>query len=327
VPDDISKSIARHGSRIDRLLKEFIPRRRGDFISPAIWHHFEAKGKRIRPAMCLIACEALGGDPERAIHFALAVEILHNMLLLHDDLEDGDLMRRDKPTVWVRFGMPNAVNVGDYLLAKSYEAALASRVPSETKVELLRILNRTCLQTTRGQAMDINSRGAPDFTVRKYLSMARLKTGCYLACGMVGGAIVAGARQRVLDDLWKLGDTLGPAFQIRDDLIDLTVGKGRGGRLGCDIYEGKPSILYAYAIEGGRHAAELRRIMKKPRERTSRADVRRVIAIYEECGAIERAQAKAAELVQQALRIISRLPVKNKQAFVDLAHFMISRKT
>src|SRR3989339_780697 len=199
--------------------------------------------KRVRPAICLITCEALGGNTNDAIHFALAIEIMHNMFLMHDDIEDGDTIRRDQPTVWVKYGTANAINAGDYLLACAYKSVLASPVSLEKKIHLLQILTLTYEKTVEGQALDINARAAEDFSVDKYMAMVELKTGYYLACGMVGGAVVSGISEKVVEKIWSLGKTMGPAFQIRDDLIDLTHGKGRGGAIGSDVKEGKASFL------------------------------------------------------------------------------------
>lgn len=326
---DIAKAIAESGARIDRLMREMLPCEPDDLLSRIIWHHLESGGKRIRPALCLITCEALGGDPDQAIHFALAMEILHNMFLVHDDVEDGDRVRRDRPTVWVEFGVPNAVNAGDYLLAKAHQIVLRSRVDDAKKLRLLDALSHTCCTTIEGQALDINSRAEEHFTVEKYLRMVRMKTGRYLVCGLVGGAIVADADDAAVDALWKLGDNMGPAFQIRDDVIDLTTGKGRGGEIGCDIREGKASILYAYALEhaGAEQVAELRRIMLKPREDTTPADVRWVIDLYTQCGALDHASRCADELIRQAFEVIESLPLGCKEFFKQLARFMADRKS
>ena len=326
-PDAIKAMLDRYGRRIDGLMARFLPEASDPYLGEPIWHHMGGGGKRIRPALCLMTCEALGGDPERALHFALAVEILHNMFLLHDDVEDGDRVRRDRPTVWVKYGVPNAINVGDFLLARAYSIVLASRLPSETVLKLVRIFSDTCEETILGQALDIASRARKDFDVRAYLKMAELKTGHYLVLGMVGGAIIAGASQRLVDSIWSLGRTLGPAFQIRDDIIDLTAGKGRGGEIGCDIKEGKASIMYARALEacGASDRRRLLAVMARPREKTTAKDVQWVIGLYRRIGALEFAQDYAAGLVRRALRVIEKMPGTGKKALKDLALFLVER--
>lgn len=323
----IEEAIKSYGKRIDELLREIIPPDRQDFLCEPIWHHLNTGGKRIRPAVCLITCEALGGNPENALHFALAVEILHNMFLLHDDIEDGDTMRRDKPTVWVKYGIDNAINAGDYMVARGYQSILASPVSTAKKLKLIEVFTLTYEKTVEGQALDINLRAAKDITVEDYLKMVRLKTGYYLACGMVGGAIIADIPDNVVDKIWELGKSMGPAFQIRDDLIDLTLGKGRGGVIGSDIKEGKASFLYAYTL-GVANVEEkntLIQIMAKPRESTTGDDIKWVLNLYNKYNVKEYAQNFAEDLIKEAHKTIEKFPVDNKEIFREIANFMAQR--
>lgn len=326
---NIEEAITVYGKKIDNLLKEMIPPDKDDYLSEPIWHHIRTGGKRIRPAICLITCRELGGNPDEALYFALAIEILHNMFLLHDDIEDEDTMRRDQPTVWVKYGIANAINSGDYLLARAYTSILMSPTPPERKLKLLEIFTLTYEKTVEGQALDINARGARDYTVEKYIELVRLKTGYYLACGMVGGAVTSGNSDGTIDKIWELGKLMGPAFQIKDDLIDLTLGKGRGGVIGSDIKEGKASFLYAYTSEVANHADRelLIGIMAKQREETTDDDVQCIMEIYNKYGAINHAQKYADDLITQTYKIIDEIPIDNKAVFKDIANFMTQRVT
>ncbi len=326
---NIEESIRIYGKKIDDLLRETIPPDKNDYLSEPIWHHLKTGGKRIRPAICLITCKELGGNPDEALYFALAIEILHNMFLLHDDIEDGDTMRRDQPTVWVKYGTANAINAGDYLLARAYHSILSSPIASDKKMKHLDIFTLTYEKTVEGQALDINARGIKNFTVQKYIDMVELKTGYYLACGMVGGAIASGHSDGVIDQIWKLGKLMGPAFQIKDDLIDLTKGKGRGGVIGSDIKEGKASFLYAYTSEVANKDDKktLIEIMAKERKETTEADVKQVLEIYKKYNAIDHAQKYAEDLIKQAYSIIDGIPINNKTVFKEIANFMTQRMT
>jgi len=146
---------------------------------------------------------------------------------------------------------------------------------------------------------------------------------------MVGGAIVAGLDDKGIAQIQGLGTTMGPAFQIRDDMIDLTEGKGRGGALGCDIREGKPSILYAHALSqaSARDKKRLIAVMRKPRAETTDEDVEAVTDLYGRLGSLEFARTKADELVEQAFSTIERMPVANKDFFRSVARFMAERTT
>lgn len=324
---DLAERLAEAAARIGPVLEELLPRERQDFVAAPIWYHLDTGGKRIRPAICVLTCQELGGDPSRALYFAAAVEILHNALLIHDDVEDGDTLRRDKPTVWVKYGTANAVNVGDYMLGAAWRAVLKSPVDDRTRVRLVSRFTEAFEATCGGQAFDLNYRAKEDLTTQEYLEVATLKTGRYLALGMVGGGIIAGLDDEAVERIEALGECMGVAFQIRDDLIDLTVGKGRGGVIGNDIREGKPSILYAHAIGAASPAdrEELIRIMARPREETTDEDVERVKQLYCELGSLEFAQAQADRLVERAFETIERIPVRDKDFFRQLTRYMVSR--
>lgn len=327
----VAIELARHARRIGPILQQLVPRD-GDesaFLGGPAWYHLETGGKRIRSALCLLTAEALGGDSEKALHFAAAVELLHNMLLVHDDIEDGDTVRRNQPTVWKRFGLANAINVGDYLFARSLRAVILSPVPAEVRARLLDLFLATYERTIAGQALDINSRSDARFTIEDYLRMVTLKTGHYLVLGMVGGAIIAGAPEATLDCLRRLGESLGPAFQIRDDILDLTAGKGRGGVSGSDIREGKASILYAHALahSSPAEAERLLKIMRKPREEKTDSDVAAVLALYGRCGSTAFAQEMADRLILQAQCALDALPAGQQSLFRELLTTIAERKT
>ncbi|MFA4907224.1 MAG: polyprenyl synthetase family protein [archaeon] len=328
---EIEKLLHDYGSLADLELKKFIPQEAegliGKNLNEPIWYHMGTGGKRIRPAFCLLTCEALGGKKEGALPFAVAVELLHNMLLLHDDIEDGDRIRRDSPTVWVKYGVPNAVNAGDYMVGKAYDSILRSGLPDKTKLKLIDIFTLTYIRTGEGQALDINYRASPDFRIEDYLQIAELKTAYYLVFALVGGAIVAGASDKVIEKIWALGKNLGPAFQIRDDIIDLTVGKGRGGEIGCDIREGKPSILFAHALSKANPADKsmLVKVMAKPRDETTKEDIEWAIRLYKRTGSMDFAQEYAEKLIKDAFEVIDAIPLRNKQVFKDIALYIAER--
>src|SRR3989338_10072716 len=236
-------------------------------------------------------------------------------------------MRRDQPTVWVKYGIANAINSGDYLLARAYTSILTSPAPPDRKLKFLEVFTLTYEKTVEGQALDINARGVRDFTVKKYIDLVRLKTGYYLACGMVGGAVASGNSNGTINKIWDLGKLMGPAFQIKDDLIDLTIGKGRGGVIGSDIKEGKASFLYAYTSEvaNADDKKRLVEIMLKPRESTSASVVDEVIKLYKKYDAINYSQRFAEGLVEKAFKAIEEIPVENKATFREIAQFMAQR--
>jgi len=270
------------------------------------------RGKRLRPALAVLTCEALGGQRSHVLPFAVAIELVHNYFLVHDDIEDGDVMRHARPTVWQKFGLPHGINIGDYLHGRATAVILRSLDCGVSLADVLRLLNllaETLDHTHRGQALDMNARSRADLTIEQYLAIVAEKTGHYLAAPMIGGAIVAGASESLLDEIRTYGSAVGPMYQIADDLIDLTEGKGRGER-GADIREGKRSFMVVFALSRLDAATQkdLLEILDRPRQATSPRDVARAIELLEECEAIEQARAAIRDFSRRARESAARMP-------------------
>ncbi|MFQ5909862.1 MAG: polyprenyl synthetase family protein [Thermoplasmata archaeon] len=288
------------------------------------------RGKRIRPVLALLACESLGGTVEQAMPFAVATELLHNFLLTHDDIQDGDEMRHDRATVWKKYGFGHGINVGDYLFAKMYESALGTLkfgIDEKAVIRLVELLTQTVNHTGEGQAMDISARQRKDLTADEYLETVIEKTGYYLACPIQGGALIGGASEDVLRNLESYGKHIGPVFQIRDDIIDMTMGKGRGER-GSDIKEGKRSLLVVIAAGNctDEEREELFAVLDRPRAETSDEDVQRVFEIFRRHRAAERAEEIAQDFLGKCNRALEKLPSPLMENIQVASDFMLSRK-
>lgn len=269
------------------------------------------RGKRVRPVLCLQACETLGGAIDHAMPFACAIELMHNFCLIHDDLEDGDTMRRDRPSVWMKYGEAHAINSGDYMLTRVFKLlADDPRIHEPAlRIRLLRLISDTLDHTHIGQALDINARANRDLSHASYLKIVEEKTGYYLAAPILGGAMTAGASEQVLDSIRRFGTFIGPLFQVVDDLIDLTEGKGRGER-GSDIREGKRSYLVASVSEKCTAAEKTRLfdILDLPRNETTSAHVDEAIALFEKYAVLNEAREYANALYNDAMETLQDVP-------------------
>lgn len=288
------------------------------------------RGKRLRPVLCLLTCESLGGDSDRALPFALASEMLHNFMLVHDDIEDGDRLRRGRDTVWVRYGVEQAINIGDYMFAQTYDLVHASRergVPASKVLRLVDLVSRTVQRTGEGQALDLGARQNRGMTVDDYLEIVRAKTGRYLAAPLIGGAEIADAGPDVIDALASLGDQIGPVFQIADDILDLTVSKGRG-EPGSDIREGKRSLLVVHTAGAATpdEARELFRILDAPREKVTSTEVAWVMELFEKYEAVDAARAVGQEMQTAAEAVLKQLPKRLHANLSAAVAFMLGRK-
>ncbi len=324
--DDIERLLGERGKLIEDEIEKVIPRKGTRNLNDAIWYHLDSGGKRIRPVLALLTCEALGGDTSKVIPFAAACELLHNWLLIHDDIEDGDSMRRDKPALWVKYGMAHGVNIGDFMSEKVYELIAEADLDEKTKIDLIKELVETCVKTAEGQTLDINLRDNNNPKEAEYTNMIELKTAWYLTLPMVGGAIVAG-RKSLADSIKKFGMKIGPAFQIADDLLDLTKGKGRG-EIGSDIKEGKRSIMVIHCISkcSEDEKEKLFEILNRPRENTSANDIAFVKHLFEKHGSIDYAEKKARSLIKEGKAAASRMPEELRRILEHFADYMVERK-
>jgi geranylgeranyl diphosphate synthase type I len=191
-------------------------------------------GKRLRPQLLLRTALEEGGPIECALDAAVAIEILHNYSLVHDDIEDGDELRHGRTTIWARFGMAQGINAGDALCAISYLTLLHEEavVPPGRVVEMLGVLHEANLLMCEGQALDISFETRSRVTMDQYLEMIAGKTGALFAASCQLGALAAGAEPERAAAYAKLGRAYGLAFQIRDDVL---------GTWGSTHVTGKPS--------------------------------------------------------------------------------------
>jgi len=317
--NELKQDIEEKSEQVDRRLAEFLGRDEPvENLHEALLYSLGLdiedrikRGKRIRPVLCLQACEALGGDAERAMPFACAIELVHNFCLIHDDIEDGDQMRRDRPSMWKRYGVPHAINIGDYMLTKVFVMLTRDGAIADPALNLrhLQLITDTLDHTHIGQALDMNARDNADFTMADYMRIAEEKTGYYLAAPIIGGAMAAGADDPTIEALGSFGQHIGPLFQIIDDLIDLTEGKGRG-EIGCDICEGKRSYLVAFAAERatGDEKKRIFEILDLSREETTTEHISEIAELFERHGAQQSARDFAEELYAKAMRSIAAIP-------------------
>lgn len=206
--------------------------------------------KRFRPALCLLACEAVGGPPERALGTAACIELLHNFSLIHDDIEDQDPSRRYRPTVWKVWGEPQAINAGDGMFALANRVVLESGAPPQVSLMLARGFQQTALELTEGQYMDMNFEQRQDVTPGEYMQMISLKTGALTAFSAWSGALLGGGSGQTCSAFHTYGQELGRAFQIRDDILGIWAGSDETGKEEAkDLHNRKKTLPILIASE------------------------------------------------------------------------------
>jgi len=302
-------------------------------LEPA-WYLLSTGGKRWRPTLMMLILEALGKDPNEYFEFSIIPEIIHNSTLLHDDIEDNSPTRRGMPAVHVKYGVDIAVNLGDWLYFFPIVALLDSpKLSQDTKNKLLSIYAREMLRVSTGQAIDIawhNLLVDPaKITESNYLQMAYSKTGVLARMAAEMGATLAGADSKTTSALGDLGATIGVAFQIQDDILNIIPSKladNKGG-VGDDITEGKLTLMVIYAFKHLEPKKRDRLIEILNMHTKDQALINEAISLIKESGGIEYAKSEARRIMNEAWSSVDKIlkPSPAKDKIRDLTQFLINR--
>jgi len=291
-------------------------------------YHVLGGGKRVRPVLCLLGCEVVGGDTEKVMPLALGLELVHAFTLIHDDIMDRDDMRRGKETVYKKWGEALAINTGDGLFAIAYKTVLRVDAPAEKKDKALRNFSRAILEVCEGQAMDVTFETQKQVSLEEYLKMAALKTGSLISASVASGAIIGGGSDKQIKALEDYGRDVGLAFQIWDDYIDFASEK-TGKTRGSDIKKGKKTSIVCYAMEklGDAEKTKLKEILEMPVEETTNELIEAAINILESAGAIKYAKDKAVELIESAKKSLGALPESEaRKVLEEFADYVVDRE-
>jgi geranylgeranyl diphosphate synthase, type I len=294
---------------VDHALPSCFEGIRPQALHDATMWYPEAGGKRLRPVMALLACEAAGGTAEDALPVALAVELVHNFSLVHDDIMDRDATRRGRATVHTKWGGPIAILAGDVLFARAFE--VLARIPDPAAhQEASRLLSTAIRRLCEGQAMDVAFEGRDDVTVAEYLDMIGGKTAVLFAAACHGVALSARRPNRAaIDALDQFGDAFGMAFQVADDLLDVTAdSKTLGKPWGSDVRAGKQTVLVLEALARADPAQRRALDAALGRPEASDEDVRRAVEAMRACGALAAAEARRDAHARAAAEALATLP-------------------
>jgi geranylgeranyl diphosphate synthase type I len=212
----------------------------------------EASGKRIRPLLLLLSAAAAGSDWRRALPAAAAVELIHNFSLIHDDIQDNSPLRRGRPTVWTRWGIPQAINAGDamFTLGKLAILRLEETASPAVALQAARLIEETCLTLTQGQYLDMAFETREDVTLLDYWKMVGGKTAALLAACASLGALVAGVPAPIQAAFFEFGRRIGLAYQAEDDLLGIWGDAALTGKsTDSDLVSKKKSLPVIYGLQ------------------------------------------------------------------------------
>lgn len=285
-----------------------------------------AGGKRLRPVLSLLACEAVGGRVSDAIPFAIAIELLHNFSLVHDDIMDRAPERRGVHTVHLRYGEPTAILAGDALLAKSIEVIARSGMPPKIIAQLTYKLAKVTGSICKGQEMGIEFERKTEPSLEEYFGLIRRKTATLFQLACEGGALVGNASPKALESLSNYGLNLGLSFQIIDDCLDVS-GDKTGKAKGEDIRGGQKTIIIIHALQNASARDKVKLLKVLGRKNASQKEIDTAISILKNTGSIDWAFKLAREKIEKAMGFLDGVPQSTpKKVLIDLGHFILKRK-
>ncbi len=287
------------------------------------------RGKRIRPALVIMACDLFAGAVESALFPAVAIEIFHNFTLLHDDIMDRSEIRRGSPTVHVKYSENVAILSGDVMSILA--SRLINRSPGAVLSTVHDIFTKTAMQVCEGQQLDMNFEGLFTVSEEEYFTMIELKTAALIAASLKIGAILGGASQKDAEDLYMFGKNLGIAFQLQDDLLD-TYGESSltGKKLGTDIVDDKKTFLMIKALENAspNQKEELTNWLTK-KKFNSEEKIRVITSIYDALNIKRLTEKRIKDYYEKALANLENLnrPNDRKTELNNFASFLMQRKS
>ncbi len=291
-----------------------------------------SRGKALRPTLCLFACEATIGDWTPALPAAAALEYIHNFSLIHDDIQDGDLERRHRPTVWALWGQPQALVAGNAMRSLADITTLGLTQGGVTWEKALKtsfLLTQGYLDMTRGQCMDLAFETSRDIRLEDYLTMISCKTGALIRCGTEMGALIGSDDGESVKAFAACGAFLGLAFQIRDDVLGIWGDEAAIGKaVGNDIRRKKKSFPIVYALEAAGQAARQKLIDTYDKPSLDEEDVADVLDVLDELDVAAKAQeitCEQADLAVKQARKVS-LPGWARQELEGLIDFLATRQ-
>jgi geranylgeranyl diphosphate synthase type I len=337
----VGEAIANRRALVNDAIDEDLPPATPAELYDASRYLLKAGGKRLRPTILLLVAESLAdveslstdyrsfpaadGTEVDVLTAAVSIEIIQSFTLIHDDIMDDDDVRRGVEAVHRKFGLSTAILAGDTLYSKAFENMLATGASAERSVRALSKLAATCTEICEGQSLDIGFEGRPHVTPGEYLEMVELKTAVLYAAAAAIPAILLGYDDAV-EPLYGYGLDVGRAFQIQDDLLDLTTPtETLGKQRGSDLVEGKQTLITVHARDSGVDVDGL--VDATSTEAVTEAEIDEAVATLEAAGSIEYARETAREFVVSGKERLEVLPDNEPRRLLEgIADYLIERE-
>ena len=327
IEDSLSKALSLHDLGLDIMLRYHLGL--GDEHGRPT---SSKQGKCLRSSLCMFTCEAVGGLSEQAISAAVALDLVHNFSLIHDDIQDGDMERHHRPTVWAIWGPHRALQAGNVMRTLAdlgIQQLPRHQVASEIVARCSKLLTIAYLEMVEGQYLDLDFEGRTDISTSSYLDMISRKTGALIRCSLQLGALTGNADAKTVEALTTFGEYLGTVFQIRDDYLGIWgYAEETGKAAGNDIRRKTNSLPLVHALEraGTMQNQQLQSIYDK--EQVEDSDVASTLTLLADLNASEYVQGLAQDQATRALESLDGIELVPgaREEFRELVEFLLTRQ-
>jgi geranylgeranyl diphosphate synthase type I len=334
ISKELESEIKYISSKIEENLLSFFNKLPKDDMTNIIRYHmgwlnrdFQAeegyKGKRLRPFLCSFICKLVGGDIEDSYPPSIALELIHNFSLIHDDIQDKDLFRRGRETVWGIWGESQGINVGDAMIFLAYKVILESSLLLERKHRLLALLNNSVLKLCKGQFLDVSFEERDSVSIDEYITMVEGKTSAMFEAS-AGMGVISSGKEELLSSLLNFGRNLGIGFQIYDDILGLWGDpKLTGKPVGSDLLQNKKTYPIILGMNQLPQVVPL--ILK---EKKNKEEVEFIISEFEKTGIRNQCKERASFYISKAREIIEELAIeqKSKELLLEFTYYLEERE-
>ena len=335
------QAVAERRELVNEGIVAELPIKRPERLYEASRYLLDAGGKRLRPAVLLLVAESLADVEPLSVDYrdfpslddedvdvmaaAVSIEVIQSFTLIHDDIMDDDDLRRGVPSVHNEYDLETAILAGDTLYSKAFEIMLETEATPARQLKALEVLATTCTKICEGQSLDVEFETRGDVSTEEYLEMIEHKTAVLYGAAATVPAHLLGAETETVDALERYGLDVGRAFQIQDDVLDLTVpSEELGKQRGSDLVENKQTIITLHAREQGVDVDSL--VETDDVEAVTEAEIEEAVAVLEEAGSIDYAREKARSLVENGKDQLRVLPDNDARAMLEnIADYLIER--
>ena len=344
----VLQAVADRRDLVNEVIDDELPMADPERLYEASRYLLKAGGKRLRPTVSLLAAEAIADvdplsadyrafptvyDPEDdaaprevdVMAAAVSIEVIQSFTLIHDDIMDDDDLRRGVPAVHRAFDTDTAILAGDTLYSKAFEIMTETGAAPERGLEAVRMLATTCTRICEGQALDVCFERRSEVDPEEYLEMIESKTAVLYGAAAATPAVVIGADDSTVDALYQYGIDAGKAFQIQDDVLDLTVPSEQlGKQRGSDLVENKETVITLHARQQGVNVDDL--VAVDDPEKVSETTIDEAVEALEAAGSIDYARDTARDLVDRSKSHLDALPDNEARRLLeDIAEYLITR--